>query len=885
MEIRRILTLRGPNIWSRHPVLEAWVDLQDLNDCASTSVPGFNERLMSWLPTMVEHRCSYGERGGFFQRLRDGTYPAHILEHVTLELQTLAGTNVGFGKARETSEAGVYKVVVRYRDEQVARACLFTARELLLAAIGDLPYDIACEVKKLRLLADRVCLGPSTQAIVAAAESRGIPARRLNAGSLVQLGHGNRQRRIWTAETDRTSAIAESIAQDKELTKTLLRAGGVPVPEGRLVTDADDAWRAAGEVGLPVVVKPRDANHARGVFINLSTPSQIASAFAHALREGSGVIVERYAPGSEHRLLVVGSRVVAACRGEAAFITGDARRTVQQLIDEQINSDPRRGEDESFPLSPIELEPTVLAELEGQGYTPESIPPDGASILVQRTDSLSIDVTDDVHPSTAAHAVLAAQIVGLDVAGLDLVVEDIARPLEEQGGVFVEVNAGPGLLPHLKPSVGMPRPVGEAIVGTLFPDGENGRIPIVCITGTNGKTTVARLLAALLRAQGRVVGLACTDGIDVDGRTIERGDCSGPRSARKVLLNPMVEAAVFESGRGGILREGLGFDKCDVAVVTNIAEADHLGLSYIDSPEQMFTVKRCGVDVVLPTGTAVLKADEPLVADMQSLSAGGVTFFCIDSDHPVVVAHRAQNKRAVVVKGGAIVLTEGAAETTVAALDETPLTQGLAAPFQIENALAATAAAWALGVSLPAIRQGLATFRGDAAGNPGRFNLLEIRGAIVVVDDCHNTSALAALILAFDRVSARRRTIVYSAGAGRRNADIIRQGEQLAAGFDAVVLYEDATAHDRAPGDLTSLLRQGLASGGRVQQITEIREHRLAVAAALEAAEPGDLVVLQTEDEDAAATLDVVYAWNLGRDAAGSLGPVPHERLRTAPAS
>lgn len=887
MEIRKILMLRGPNIWSRHPVLEAWVDLQDLKDSPSDSIQGFNDRLMAWLPTMIEHRCSIGERGGFFQRLRDGTYPAHILEHVSIELQTLAGNNVGFGKARETSEEGVYKVVMRYRDEQVARAALFTGRELLLAAIYDRPFDVEAEVKKLRTLADRVCLGPSTAAIVAAAEARGIPARRLNSGSLVQLGYGVRQRRIWTAETDRTSAIAESIAQDKDLTKTLLRAGGVPVPEGRIVTDAADAWEAAQEIGLPVVVKPRDANHARGVFMNLVSREQVEAAFPSAAIEGNGVMVEGFAPGNEHRLLVVGDRMVAASRGEAVCVVGNGTGTIYELVEQQINSDPRRGDDESFPLSPIEFNSVVVLQLERQGYTLDSIPPEGANVLVQRNDNLSIDVTDEVHPTIAAHAVLAARIVGLDVAGLDIVAENISRPLEEQGGVVVEVNAGPGLLMHLKPSVGTPRPVGEAIVETLFPPGENGRIPIVCVTGTNGKTTVTRLITHMLRATGRLVGMTTSNSIDVDGRTIEQGDCSGPRSARKVLLNPLVEAGVFEAARGGILREGLGFDRCDVAVVTNIAEADHLGQAYIDTPEQMFSVKRSGVDVVLPTGTAVLKADDPLVADMAPLSAGSVTFFAIDGEHPVLAEHRSQGKRVVFVRDGEIVLSDGAHESSLLAVASIPLTHGGRVRFQIENVLAAVAAGWALQLSLDSMRAALEAFQGDMHDLPGRFNRLDWRGATVIVDDCHNTSALAALVAAIEAFPAERRTVVYSAGDGRRDVDIIRQGGQLAHAFDRVILYEDYSASGRQPGELAALFRQGLADGPRVTQIQDIRDHREAIAAALSGAGPGDLIVVQTEDAEIEPTLDTIrnltlrqvpgdHGCVLDHDARSSIAPSPH---------
>ncbi len=852
VEIRKILTLRGPNVWSRHPVLEAWVDLQELKDSPSTSIPGFNDRLMSLLPTMIEHRCSYGERGGFFQRLRDGTYPAHILEHVAIELQTLAGTPVGFGKARETSEEGVYKVVMRYRDEQVARACLLAGRELLLSAIYDRPFDVSAEVKKLRALVDRVCLGPSTLAIVSAAEARGIPARRLNAGSLVQLGHGAKQRRIWTAETDRTSAIAESIAQDKELTKSLLRAVGVPVPEGRGVDTPEDAWEAANEIGLPVVVKPRDANHARGVSTNLTSREEIEKAFQAASREGSGVIVERFAKGEEHRLLVVGDKLVAAVKGEPVTVTADGRNTLRQLIEDQLNSDPRRGEDESFPLSLIEYDAVTLLQLERQGFTPESVPASGQVVLVQRNDNLSIDVTDEVHPSVADHAVLAARTVGLDIAGLDIVAKDISRPLEEQGAVVVEVNAGPGLVMHLKPSVGQPRPVGEAIVGMLFSAGQSGRIPIVSVTGTNGKSTVVRLINHLLSSHGVVVGETSTDGIRVAGRLIEGGDCSGPRSARKVLLNPLVEAAVFESGRGGILREGLGFDRCDVAVVTNLGRCDHLGQAYIDTPEQMWTVKRCGVDVVLPTGMAVLNAEDPQVASMAELSAGGVTFFSLDSEHEVLLAHLKSGGRCIFVEGQQLVAASGGVETVLLPLGQIPLTGGGGVPFQTANVLAAVGAAWHLGLSFEQIRDGLRTYGRDFLELPGRYQRFEVGGAAVIVDDCHNLDALEAVCQALGHEPATRRTAVYSAGRRRRASDLVDQGRLLARHFERVFIYHDSSCNDRSPSEVAELFRAGARQEGavRMQEWIDIPDYHQAVLAALENLGPADLVLVQTQDDE-----------------------------------
>ncbi|MBL8491774.1 MAG: ATP-grasp domain-containing protein, partial [Rhodocyclaceae bacterium] len=471
IEIKKILPLRGPNVWTYRPAMEAWIDIGDLEDSPSNTIPGFYERLAAWLPSLVEHKCSVGERGGFLQRVREGTWPAHIIEHVTLELQNLAGQRTGFGKARSTSTRGLYKVVVRSRQEEVTRAALHAARDLVMAAIEDSSYDVPAKVLELREMADRLYLGPSTECIVDAAIDRGMPWIRLNEGNLVQLGYGSRSRRIWTAETDSTSAIAEGIASDKDLTKRLLASCGVPIPEGREVEGPEDAWEAARDIGLPVVVKPTDANHGRGVFTDLNTREEIERAYYAAREEGSSVLVERFVPGNAHRLLVVGDRVVAATRGKTLSVVGDGRSTVKQLIEDQINCDPRCGIEEEFPLEPLILdqEPIARLELERQGLKADSVPQAGRDVLVKRQGDLAYDVTDEVHPRVAAAAVLAARVVGLDIAGIDLVAEDIAHPLESQAGAIVEVNAGPGLLMHLKPAEGSPRPVGRAIVDHLFP--------------------------------------------------------------------------------------------------------------------------------------------------------------------------------------------------------------------------------------------------------------------------------------------------------------------------------------------------------------------------------------------------------------------------------
>jgi cyanophycin synthetase len=503
IEFISMMSLRGPNIWAYRPVIEAWVDIGELEDFPSNTIPGFYERLSSWLPSLEEHRCSVGERGGFLQRLRQGTWPAHILEHVTLELQNLAGMPGGLGRARETPVRGVYKVIVRAWHEPVTKAALYAARDLVMAAIEDRPFDVQGAIEQLREMTDSLRLGPSTACIVDAADDRDIPTIRLSEDNLVQLGYGASQRRIWTAETDHTSAIAESISSDKDLTKRLLSACGVPVPEGQLVETAQEAWEAAESIGLPVVVKPIDGNHGRGVFTNLMTQSEIETAFAVAVDEGSGVVVERFVRGDEHRLLVVGNRMVAAARGDAATIVGDGVSTVDELIEIQLNSDPRRGRDEDHPLNFIRLDSAAMLELSRQNLAPDSVPVDGRQVLIQRNGNVSIDVTDSVHPSVAATVALAARIVGLDIAGIDLVAEDISQPLQGQRGAIVEVNAGPGLLMHLKPAAGEPRPVGKAIIDHLFPDGEKGHIPIVGISGSKGKTTVAQLVARLLQLDGQ----------------------------------------------------------------------------------------------------------------------------------------------------------------------------------------------------------------------------------------------------------------------------------------------------------------------------------------------------------------------------------------------
>ncbi len=710
MHVREFRVLRGPNIWANSPVVEAWVDLGELAGKASNEMPGFNGRLMAMLPTMIEHHCNAGERGGFFQRLRRGTYLAHILEHVAIELHAMAGVEIGFGRTRETTHEGLYRVVIKHDDEELCKEAIRVGIELCLAVTHDRPFDIAAEVKRLHEMAERVCLGPSTRAIVAAAKRRDIPVCRLNVGSLILLGQGIHARRMWTAESDRTSAIAETIATDKALTKSLLRSAGIPVPEGRKVETAAQAWEATDELGSAVVVKPLDANHGRAVFTGLTEKGEIELAFEHADREGSGVILERFVSGSEHRLLVVGGQFVAAARGDYAYVVGDGRSTIAKLVETQLNSDPRRGDDEGCPLNRVVLDAANRVTLEQQEFRPDSVPLKHVRVLIQRNDNLATDVTDLVHPAVAETAVQAARVIGLDIAGIDIVAKDIARPLEEQGGVVVEVNSGPGLLMHLAPARGASRPVGEAIVSTLFPAGSNGRIPIVAVAGSTATTETTRLIEHLWR-RGPCLGVAASYGTWAGGRQIATGNSTTWKAQHNVLINPKVAAALFELSTTCALGEGLGFDRCQVAVVTSVDPAEDLSAWYFDDVDRLSQAKRVAVDVVLPEGFAVLHAADPRVAAMAENCPGGILFFAADQENPVITAHRQQGGRAVVIDCGHLSLAEGPIITPMIALADLPWLESEAEGPEITAVLAAVGAAWALGVPADRIGVDLKTFQ------------------------------------------------------------------------------------------------------------------------------------------------------------------------------
>ena len=849
MDVSRIRALRGPNLWSRHTAIEAIVTC-DKSERAIRELPGFEARLRERFPEIALLQPTVSD---------DIVSLAHAIEFAALGLQAQAGCPVTFSRTAQTVEKGIYQVVVEYSEEAVGRLAFTLAQELCRAALDDQPFDLAAALHRLRELDEEVRLGPSTGSIVYAAMARNIPYRRLTEGSMVQFGWGSKQRRIQAAETDSTSAVAEAIAQDKELTKMLLAAAGVPIPVGRPVNDAADAWAAAGEIGGAVVVKPQDGNQGKGVTVNLTTREQIETAYATAVKISDEVLVERYLPGSDYRMLVIGNKLVAAARREPPMVIGNGANSVRELVD-QVNSDPRRGEGHATPLTKIRFDDIALARLASDGLTADSVPAKGTRVILRNNANLSTggtatDVTDDVHPDFAARAIAAAQMVGLDIAGVDIVCSDVLRPLEEQHGGVVELNAAPGLRMHLQPSFGKGRPVGEAIIANMFEDGDDARIPLVAVAGTNGKTTTVRLIASILGSNGLRVGMTSTDGVYIEGKRIDTGDCSGPKSARNVLMHPDVDAAVLETARGGVLREGLGFDRCDVAVVTNIGQGDHLGLAYISTVEDLSVVKRVIVQNVKPdTGIAVLNAADPMVARMADSCPGQVTFFACDSHHPVMAMHRALGKRIIYLDGDAIVASEGGFTHRVP-LSKIPVTANGAIVFQIENAMAALGAGWALGLDWEVIHAGLAAFVNDASSAPGRFNLFDYRGATLIADYGHNPDAIQALVNAIDKMPFKadsRRTVVISGAGDRRDEDIRQQTEILGDAFDQVVLYQDQCQRGRADGEVLALLQLGLKGTKRTSETREVRGEFLAIDTALATLNPGDVCLVLVDQVDEA---------------------------------
>ncbi|BAU44364.1 cyanophycin synthetase [Leptolyngbya sp. O-77] len=865
MKILKTQTLRGPNYWSiRYPKLVIIrLDLEDLSDRPSNEIPGFYDGLVSLLPSLVEHYCSPGCRGGFLSRVQEGTMMGHIVEHVALELQTLAGMPVGFGRTRETSTPGVYQVVMEYKNEQAGRYAARAAVRLCQSIVDTGRYpveELEQDLNDLRELAMEAALGPSTEHIVAAAEARGIPWMPLSTRSLIQLGYGEHQKRIQASLSSSTGILGVELASDKEGTKRLLAEAGVPVPRGTTIYYLDELEQAIEDVGgFPVVIKPLDGNHGRGITIDINSMAEAEEAYdaAQAASKSHAVIVERFYRGRDHRVLLVGGKVVAVAERVPAHVIGNGCSTIAELVDE-TNRDPRRGTGHDNVLTQIELDRAAFQMLERQGYALDTVLPMGQVCYLKATANLStggiaIDRTDDIHPENRWIAERAAKIIGLDIAGLDVVTPDISKPMREVDGVIVEVNAAPGLRMHFSPSEGTPRNVGEAIIDMLFPPGTPGRVPIVAVTGTNGKTTTNRLIAHIFKQTGQIVGYTTTDGIYIGDYLVEKGDTTGPQSAQVILQDPTVQVAVLETARGGILRSGLGFNQCDVGVVLNVA-ADHLGIGDIDTVEQLAHLKSVVAESVGVGGYAVLNADDPLVAAMASRVKSQVAYFAMNPENPVVQSHVAQGGLAAIYENGYLTLVKGDWALRLMEAASVPLTMGGRAPFMIANALAASLAAFAQGVPVEAIRQGLATFQASASQTPGRMNLFNLGEFHVLLDYAHNPHSYEALG-GFVRNWNGERIGVIGGPGDRRDEDFITLGRLSAAIFDRIYIKEDNDTRGRARGSAAALIEEGIRQIQPGMKYDVILDEIEAINTALDRAPKDALVVILPESVSRAMSL------------------------------
>ncbi|MCA0352809.1 MAG: cyanophycin synthetase [Chloroflexi bacterium] len=893
MKILDTRVYRGPNYWLYKPAINMTVDLEELEAYPTHLLGDFVDRLLALVPSLDDHHCSLGRPGGFVERLRDGTWLGHVMEHLALELQCLAGTYVTQGKTRGTGQDGQYFVIFQYGQEDVGIEAANLALRLIqfllpehlpsaMPAAERATFDLVREKEDLARMAVRLAFGPSTASLVKAAEERGIPWLRLNEHSLVQFGHGKYQKRIQATITSQTSHIGVEVAQDKQLTNKLLEDAGLPVPRQRVVRSAEGAVQAARRLRYPLVVKPLDASHGRGISIGLTTEEEVQVAFAQAQEYRSYVIVEELVPGSDHRVLVINGEVVAVSERVPGHVVGDGQRTVAELV-EIVNSDPRRGVGHENVLTKLEIDHQAERCMEKAGVSLETVLEAGQVLYLRSTGNLStggtaIDRTDMIHYENAQIAIRAAKIVGLDVAGIDFIIPDISRPVSEVGGGIVEVNAAPGFRMHVAPSEGTPRDAAGPVIDMLFPAGTPSRIPLAALTGTNGKTTTARMTAHILKMAGYHVGMTSTDGIYIDGERVLRGDMTGPKSARMVLRDPTVDAAVLETARGGILREGLGYDEVDVGAILNIS-ADHLGLRGIDTLEEMAKVKSLIIEVIKRDGWAVLNADDPLVAKLVARTRAKPFYFSFDPANPLV-------REQVQVGGRAIVVEKGVNGDMVTLYDKgrhipllwthlIPATLEGRAKFNVANAMAAAALAYSLGISIENIRQGLRTFTTSFYQTPGRLNVFDEHPFRVILDYGHNPAAVSNLIDVVRQLPREGKAIcVISVPGDRREVDAREIGRLLGAGvFDQIIIKEDTSLRGRKEGEMPGYIREGLAEAGFAESnIHYTRHEREAIAMALDGAQRGDLVMVFA-DEPTDAWKQIIY-WGKPRDAQSKVGGV-----------
>ncbi len=826
--------MKGPNFWSvrRKELIVMLLDIEDLEEKPTSKIPGFLERIKEMFPTMFEHRCSEGVPGGFFQRIEEGTWIGHVIEHIALEIQTLAGMECGFGRTRESENPGIYHVVFSYWEEKAGIFAAKAAVSIAQALVDGTPYDLAADIQELREIREKERLGPSTGSIVEEAIKRKIPFIRLNRRSLVQLGYGINQKRIQATIASTTSSIAVEIACDKEETKNLLEAAEIPVPKGSIVYDEVDLQAAIQKINYPIVLKPVNGNHGKGATTNIRTWSEAVEALEAAKKFGRAIICEKYITGRDHRILVINYKFVAAAIRTPAAVTGDGSSTIQQLID-LVNSDPRRGYGHEKVLTTIKVDDFTMNILTDKQYTLETILKKGEELWLKPTANLSTggtatDVTDLVHPSNIFMCERIARIIGLDICGIDIMAENLTEPLSEAGGAILEVNAAPGFRMHLDPTDGLPRNVAEPVIDMLYPPGTSARIPIIAISGTNGKTTTTRLIAHIVKQMGYKVGYTTTDGVYIQNQLMMRGDCTGPKSAEFVLKDPTVDFAVLESARGGILRSGLGFHNCDVAVVTNVA-GDHLGLGGIDTLEKLARVKAVVPNTVLPTGYAILNADDDLVYKMHEDLACKVAFFSLDENNKRIKKHCAAGGLACVYESGYVTILKGTWKIRVEKVNNIPITFNGKAEFNVANVMGAVLAAYVRDFKIEDIKLALQTFVPSPAQTPGRMNIFKFKDFTVMCDYAHNSHGMRAVGKFVEKVDATVKVGIVAGVGDRRDEDTIELGEEVAKVFDEIIIRQDRHLRGKSDIEIINLIKKGIQNIDPNKKITVIQKESEAI--------------------------------------------------------
>lgn len=849
MKINEIRVMRGPNYWSirRHKLIVMVLDLEELEELPTNKIEGFEDRLKNMFPTMFTHRCSVGEPGGFFQRVKEGTWMGHVIEHIALETQTLAGMETGFGRTRGTGNLGEYSVVFAYTEEKVGIFAANSAVRIAESLISGEEYNLEADIQEMRELREANRLGPSTGSIVEEAASRGIPWIRLNRFSLVQLGYGANQKRIQATVASSTGNIAVEIACDKEDTKDILEDHGIAVPRGRIVRSEEGMFDAIERIGYPVVMKPINGNHGRGATINITNTEDAKVAFKVAQEHSRSVIVEKFISGYDFRLLVIDFKFVAAARRTPASVVGNGESTIQELIDE-VNKDPRRGFGHEKVLTAIKVDHHTEVILKELGLTLESVVPKDEVLLLKPTANLSTggtaeDLTDMVHPYNVFMAERIAKIIGLDICGIDIIASDLTTPLDENGGAVIEVNAGPGFRMHLAPTHGLARNVAGAVVDMLFPAGAPIKIPIIAISGTNGKTTTTRLMAHIVKNMGYKVGFTTSDGIYIQNRMLQKGDCTGPGSAEFVLKDPTVNYAVLETARGGMLRSGLGFGNCNVAIITNIA-ADHLGLKGINTVEDLARVKAIVAESVLPDGYAILNADDDLVYGMRKNLNCKVAYFSMDENNPRIISHCKEGGLAAIYENGYVTISKGEWKMRVEKAVNIPLTFRGRAKFNIQNVLPTVLAGFIQGFKIADIKMALETFIPSPAQTPGRMNMFRFRNFDLMLDYAHNPAGFEAIADFLENVEATEKVGIIAGVGDRRDEDILELGKVSARMFDKIIIRQDKNLRGRSEESLIDLMRIGIKSVDPNMEVLIIPKESEAIRHAVENAKKDSFIVI-----------------------------------------